>query len=105
MPRQVRIGTRASPMAAHQAEQVADALLAHNHDVSIELIKITTSGDMWLGDLSKLGGKRAPRRSGFAFHTWPSPRYAAMPTPASPALTRGTSTPSSWPCPDCTGSA
>jgi hydroxymethylbilane synthase len=59
MPRQVKVGTRASPMAVHQAEQVADDLLAANPDVSIELVKITTSGDMWLGDLSKLGGKGA----------------------------------------------
>lgn len=57
MPRLIKIGTRASPMAVHQAEQVTVDLHAHDPDVSVELVKITTSGDMWLGDLSKLGGK------------------------------------------------
>lgn len=59
MPRLIKIGTRASPMAVHQAEQVAADLHSHAPDVSVELIKITTSGDMWLGDLAKLGGKGA----------------------------------------------
>jgi hydroxymethylbilane synthase len=59
MPRQIKIGTRASPMAVQQAEQVTAGLQAHQPDFDIELIKITTSGDMWLGDLSKLGGKGA----------------------------------------------
>jgi len=59
MPRQIRIGTRSSPMAVHQAEQVSAGLLAHDPDLDIELVKITTSGDMWLGDLAKLGGKGA----------------------------------------------
>ncbi|MGH3788540.1 MAG: hydroxymethylbilane synthase [Pseudonocardiaceae bacterium] len=55
----VRIGTRASPMALHQAEQVAAALEAVDSTVTTELIKITTSGDQWMGDLAKLGGKGA----------------------------------------------
>ncbi|MBV8542812.1 MAG: hydroxymethylbilane synthase [Pseudonocardiales bacterium] len=55
----VRIGTRASPMALHQAEQVGAALEALNPTVTTELIKITTSGDQWMGDLAKLGGKGA----------------------------------------------
>ena len=55
----VRIGTRSSPMALHQAEQVATALQALDSAVSTELVKITTSGDQWLGDLAKLGGKGA----------------------------------------------
>ncbi|MGH3937687.1 MAG: hydroxymethylbilane synthase [Pseudonocardiaceae bacterium] len=59
MPRLIKIGTRASPMAVHQAEQVSTDLHAHDPDLSVELVKITTSGDMWLGDLSKLGGKGA----------------------------------------------
>ncbi len=59
MPRLIKIGTRASPMAVHQAEQVTADLHAHDADVSVELVKITTSGDMWLGDLSKVGGKGA----------------------------------------------
>ncbi|MGH3908308.1 MAG: hypothetical protein ACRDTE_29610, partial [Pseudonocardiaceae bacterium] len=59
MPRLIKIGTRASPMAVYQAEQVTADLHAHDADVSVELVKITTSGDMWLGDLSKVGGKGA----------------------------------------------
>ena len=55
----VRIGTRSSPMALHQAEQVAAALEALDPAVSTELVKITTSGDQWMGDLAKLGGKGA----------------------------------------------
>jgi hydroxymethylbilane synthase len=55
----VRIGTRSSPMALHQAEQVATALEALDSTVTTELIKITTSGDQWMGDLAKLGGKGA----------------------------------------------
>ncbi|MGH3866248.1 MAG: hydroxymethylbilane synthase [Pseudonocardiaceae bacterium] len=55
----VRIGTRSSPMALHQAEQVATALEALDPTVTTELVKITTSGDQWMGDLAKLGGKGA----------------------------------------------
>jgi hydroxymethylbilane synthase len=55
----VRIGTRSSPMALHQAEQVAVALEALDPAVTTELIKVMTSGDQWMGDLAKLGGKGA----------------------------------------------
>jgi hydroxymethylbilane synthase len=55
----VRIGTRSSPMALHQAEQVVTALKALDPTVTTELVKITTSGDQWMGDLAKLGGKGA----------------------------------------------
>ncbi len=55
----VRIGTRSSPMALHQAEQVVTALEALDPTVTTELVKITTSGDQWMGDLAKLGGKGA----------------------------------------------
>jgi hydroxymethylbilane synthase len=55
----VRIGTRSSPMALHQAEQVAAAVEALDPAVTTELIKVTTSGDQWMGDLAKLGGKGA----------------------------------------------
>jgi len=55
----VRLGTRSSPMALHQAEQVAAALEALDPTVTTELIKVTTSGDQWMGDLAKLGGKGA----------------------------------------------
>ncbi|MGH3973459.1 MAG: hydroxymethylbilane synthase [Pseudonocardiaceae bacterium] len=61
MPRTrlIRIGTRSSPMALHQAEQVATALEAQDPTVNAELVKITTSGDQWMGDLAALGGKGA----------------------------------------------
>lgn len=57
--RSIRIGTRSSPMALHQAGQVAAALEAQGPAVSTELVKITTSGDQWMGDLAALGGKGA----------------------------------------------
>ncbi|MGH3871059.1 MAG: hydroxymethylbilane synthase [Pseudonocardiaceae bacterium] len=57
--RTIRIGTRSSPMALHQAEQVATALEAQEPGVATELVKITTSGDQWMGDLAALGGKGA----------------------------------------------
>ncbi len=59
MPRTIRIATRSSPMALHQAEQVATALEARDPAVSTELVKVTTAGDRWMGDLAKLGGKGA----------------------------------------------
>ncbi len=55
----LRIGTRSSPMALRQAEQVVAALEALDSTVTTELVKITTSGDQWMGDLAKLGGKGA----------------------------------------------
>ncbi|MGH3772790.1 MAG: hydroxymethylbilane synthase, partial [Pseudonocardiaceae bacterium] len=55
----LRIGTRSSPMALHQAEQVSAALEALDPTVTTELVKITTSGDQWMGDLAKLGGMGA----------------------------------------------
>ncbi|WP_063037527.1 hydroxymethylbilane synthase [Nocardia pseudovaccinii] len=53
----IRIGTRSSPMALAQAEQVAGLLAGLG--VESELVKVTTAGDRWMGDLSKLGGKGA----------------------------------------------
>ncbi len=51
-------------MALHQAEQVTIALEAHDPAVSTKLVKVTTAGDRWMGDLAKLA-IRAPssRRS------------------------------------------
>ncbi|NNH69055.1 hydroxymethylbilane synthase [Nocardia uniformis] len=58
MPSRIlRIATRSSPMALHQAEQVAASL--ENLGAATELVKLTTAGDRWMGDLSKLGGKGA----------------------------------------------
>jgi hydroxymethylbilane synthase len=59
MSRTIRIATRSSPMALHQAEQVAAALHALEPAIGTELVKVTTAGDRWMGDLAKLGGKGA----------------------------------------------
>lgn len=59
MSRTIRIATRSSPMAVHQAEQVAAGLEALDPDITAELVKVTTAGDRYLGDLAKLGGKGA----------------------------------------------
>lgn len=53
----IRVATRASPMAVAQAEQVAAGL--SEFGVDIELVKVTSAGDRWMGDLAKLGGKGA----------------------------------------------
>ncbi|WP_433715459.1 hydroxymethylbilane synthase [Nocardia sp. CA-084685] len=53
----IRISTRSSPMALAQAEQVAGLLAGLGAES--ELVKVTTAGDRWMGDLSKLGGKGA----------------------------------------------
>lgn len=55
--RTIRIATRSSPMALAQAEQVASDLSGLGVDT--ELVKVTSAGDRWMGDLSKLGGKGA----------------------------------------------
>ncbi|MEV6657532.1 hydroxymethylbilane synthase [Nocardia fluminea] len=55
--RTIRISTRSSPMAVHQAEQVAAGL--ERLGARTELIKLTTAGDRWMGDLAALGGKGA----------------------------------------------
>lgn len=46
-------------MALRQAEQVAAALEALDPTIGTELVKVTTAGDRWMGDLAKLGGKGA----------------------------------------------
>jgi hydroxymethylbilane synthase len=53
----IRIATRSSPMALAQADKVAGDLAAFG--VATELLKVTSAGDRWMGDLSKLGGKGA----------------------------------------------
>ncbi|MDA2805689.1 hydroxymethylbilane synthase [Nocardiopsis suaedae] len=54
----LRIGTRTSPMAMAQAGTV-QRLLDERAGVASEIVGISTSGDQWMGDLSKLGGKGA----------------------------------------------
>ncbi|GII66556.1 porphobilinogen deaminase 2 [Sphaerisporangium krabiense] len=53
----LRLGTRTSPMAMHQAQRVADLIIGRAPAVKVELIPIKTSADLWPGDLSELGGK------------------------------------------------
>ena len=59
MARTYRIGTRGSKLAMRQAEIVAETLQAKFPDFSYELIVIKTTGDKFMGDLSKVGGKGA----------------------------------------------
>lgn len=42
-----------------QAERVAAAVTALSPDTAAEIVPMTTSGDRWMGPLSKLGGKGA----------------------------------------------
>ncbi len=46
-------------MALHQAQQVGDSLRALEASLDTEVIKVTTAGDRWMGDLAELGGKGA----------------------------------------------
>jgi hydroxymethylbilane synthase len=51
----LRIGTRRSPMAMVQSRQVADALTARTGR-QVELVGITSAGDVNAGDLAQIGG-------------------------------------------------
>ncbi|MGW4637472.1 hydroxymethylbilane synthase [Sphaerisporangium sp. NPDC004334] len=53
----LRLGTRTSPMAMHQAQHVSDLITSRAPGVKVELVPIKTSADLWPGDLSELGGK------------------------------------------------
>lgn len=55
--RTLRIGTRSSPMALAQTDQVAGLLRKHEPDLDISVVPVTTEADLWQGDLAKLGGK------------------------------------------------
>ncbi len=56
--RTVRIATRNSPLAVWQAEFVKDSLLALHPDLTVELVKMKTQGDIILDTpLAKVGGK------------------------------------------------
>jgi len=50
----IRLGTRGSALALTQSQQVADALSALGHEV--ELVTITTQGDVSMAAISQLGG-------------------------------------------------
>lgn len=58
MRKTLRIATRKSPLALWQAEFVRQRLLDIYPDLTIELLKFTTSGDKFLNQsLAKIGGK------------------------------------------------
>jgi hydroxymethylbilane synthase len=60
LPSRLRLGTRRSALARTQSQWVADqleaALAAHGRPVEIELIDVTTEGDVSTAPLSSLGG-------------------------------------------------
>ncbi|MFK8850950.1 hydroxymethylbilane synthase [Streptomyces sp. Ac-502] len=58
-PELIRIVSRSSPMALAQVERVRGELAARHPGTRTEVVPVTTSGDRWMGDLSKLGGKGA----------------------------------------------
>ncbi len=51
----IRLGTRQSALALWQADYVSNALRSHGHDV--QLVKITTSGDISTTPLGESGGQ------------------------------------------------
>jgi hydroxymethylbilane synthase len=55
----IRIVSRSSPMALAQVERVRAELAALRPELRTEVVPVTTSGDRWMGDLAKLGGKGA----------------------------------------------
>ncbi|PSJ25592.1 hydroxymethylbilane synthase [Streptosporangium nondiastaticum] len=55
--RTLRIGTRSSPMALAQVEQVSALLRKHEPELKIDVVPVTTEADKWQGDLAQLGGK------------------------------------------------
>lgn len=58
MTQTIRIATRKSPLALWQAEFVKAKLLEHNADLDVQLVAMTTRGDVLLDTpLAKVGGK------------------------------------------------
>ncbi|MEV0230096.1 hydroxymethylbilane synthase [Nonomuraea sp. NPDC050786] len=55
--RPLRIGTRSSPMALYQANDVRDRIRKRVPDLDVELVPMTTKADLWPGELAELGGK------------------------------------------------
>ncbi|MDX6347148.1 MAG: hydroxymethylbilane synthase [Streptomyces sp.] len=58
-PELIRIVSRSSPMALAQVERVRAELAALRPEIRTEVVPVTTSGDRWMGDLARLGGKGA----------------------------------------------
>lgn len=59
VPELIRIVSRSSPMALAQVERVRTELAAIHPGIRTEVLPVTTSGDRWMGDLARLGGKGA----------------------------------------------
>lgn len=57
MSRVLRIGTRKSKLALVQTETVIAELKKSNPDLRCEVVHISTTGDKFMGDLNKVGGK------------------------------------------------
>jgi hydroxymethylbilane synthase len=57
--RKLRLGSRTSPMAMAQAQQVAALLTTLVPGLDVAVTAIATSADQWAGDLAALGGKGA----------------------------------------------
>ena len=58
MSKTIRIATRKSPLALWQAEEVARQLKHYHPEINVELVKMTTQGDVILDTpLAKIGGK------------------------------------------------
>lgn len=55
MPPSIRLGTRSSALARWQAQWVADALAQRG--VTVELVPISTTGDVTSGSLAEIGGQ------------------------------------------------
>ncbi|BFV58669.1 hydroxymethylbilane synthase [Kitasatospora sp. CMC57] len=55
----IRIVSRSSPMALAQVERVRAELAVLHPGIRTEVVPVLTSGDRWMGDLAKLGGKGA----------------------------------------------
>jgi hydroxymethylbilane synthase len=59
VPDVIRIVSRSSPMALAQVERVQAELAGTHPGIRTEVVPVTTSGDRWMGDLGRLGGKGA----------------------------------------------
>src|SRR5437016_13798980 len=55
----IRIVSRSSPMALAQVERFRAELAAVHPGVRTQVVPVVTSGDRWMGDLARLGGKGA----------------------------------------------
>jgi len=55
----IRIVSRSSPMALAQVERFRAELSALHPDAATEVVPVVTSGDQWMGDLARFGGKGA----------------------------------------------